>query len=135
MRWGRGLFRIWLVLSVIWVGGFFALERPDRAILSFLDANEALNEALERIESRSAEINSDGDSLNSEVFVIDDEAMKGLIMEKAVAKASAALFRARTEQSKLEVRNYLFIAFVPVLILLALGWAILWAVRGFKRLD
>ncbi len=42
MNWARGLFRLWLVLSLAWVAVAFLIMRPDQAATRYFEAREEI---------------------------------------------------------------------------------------------
>jgi hypothetical protein len=104
VRWGRGFFRIWLVLSVLWIAGAVWVEtRPLSPGL--LPTPQAECEAA--------------------------EARSGVKTPDCVA-AMEFVFDAARRQQKTDAEKMAWVLVPPVLLLLA-GAAVAWAVRGFRR--
>jgi hypothetical protein len=99
LRVARGLFRLWLVLSVLWIGGVGYVTWQTMP-------------------------SADGWAVNREVERLDTE-MKRQNIEIA-----------RWEMYKRAHNSLLWhasvIALAPPAFALALGWALVWALRGFR---
>ena len=111
LRVGRGLFRLWLILSVLWVVGmaFMAWESLD---------------SIDQIETRAT---SKWDtSIPRNMFDGAPPDPK----EYPAAKAAASKTAAEDRRSLFWRANLL--TFLPPAFLLALGSTLVWAFRGFR---
>lgn len=57
MNWARGLFRLWLVLSVIWIVAVAMLFRPDQVYASKFESTERAKELATEIKAGLADGN------------------------------------------------------------------------------
>jgi hypothetical protein len=107
LRVARGLFRLWLILSVLWVGGvgYVTWSKPP-----VYDFDWVLPSELPSIEELNKRLN---EPFDPDLYLREkkDEQRRAAI--KAIWLASA-------------------IAFVPPAFVLALGSALIWALRGFR---
>ena len=107
MKWQRGLFRLWLVLSVCWivaVGAFTWATLPE--VPSRPPAKEEKSDIVQ------------GES--GPEFKFDPEAFEAF-------KRSAERSAERTER----IKSAAVLAFAPPSIVIVLGVAFAWAIKGF----
>ena len=103
LRVARGLFRLWLVLSVLWIGGVGYVTGQ-----TVPSANSsAVNMEVERLDMELKRQN-----IEIAPWEVYKRAHNSLLYEHLW---HASVF-----------------ALVPPVILLALGWALVWAFRGFR---
>ena len=126
MRVARGLFWLWLVLSVLWVAGMaFMVGQSFGAI----DRVETLATSSWNPSDPSATRCPDN------AFTSLGNAHDGLFVPAQPRKYLAA--KAAAQRKAAEDRRSLFwranfLAFLPPAFLLALGSALVWAFRGFR---
>jgi hypothetical protein len=104
MKWARGLFRLWLVLSVLWIG--FVATMTWQTLPT--DPNPPLR------------------------FVIDKPGDELSWWEKYRSAAADLPDAPRIIDGREQIRSAVFEAFIPPLSMLALGAALIWAMRGFR---
>jgi len=122
----RGLIRLWIALSLLWVG-----------MVSYIAINEnigSLEEASTRIEGlKSGRIHENGwedapEPKNSEPLsanaTVDTTVAKSLAVARAEAKRDEVLKRVGS--------GFLLIGLLPPLLLLALGFIAAWVIAGFR---
>jgi hypothetical protein len=142
MNWSRGLFRLWLVASIIWIaavllvrGTFGEIEiyligqyrRTDVAAdeLSVSPVKEGIFTVA--FEGLAFEIDTGG------VQPSDTDKWSQLLMAAALEmNKSSATYNARLRKSKAAALAGIAFAALPPLFVLALGTSLLWAVRGFS---
>ena len=49
MNWKRGLFRIWLLITVLWVAILVSVARPDRIVSTYWEHYQTASDASERL--------------------------------------------------------------------------------------
>lgn len=158
MRWGRGLFRLWCVLSLLWLLLVAAIMRPDEDIerlWSMRDLptserrpvayNRETGEAvrLEANEWVPTETRPDDDG-NILVFdgkdwrllaayesapVIEDDGTPSQVM-KSQLLVKADEIRSKMKSDLIEFGG---VAGIPPLGMLVVGMGLFWAVRGFRQ--
>ncbi len=114
INWARGLFRIWLLLSLVWMGVLTIALRPDEALPGYY-------EAYERAQGYAREVRSLEDATGEEKLKRDKAIALFLASDKMVTKYKDVLIR------------YGVIAIAPSAALLVLGAGLLWAFRGFTN--
>ena len=108
VRWGRGFFRLWLVLSVMWVVAiFFIVDTPK-------DLSRAYRLHL---------------SMNAEAAAPVAGSSKDSLIDAALDEAQAELWT-RTTQN---LRHSASVGFIPPATVLLIGAMIAWALRGFRK--
>jgi hypothetical protein len=107
LRIARGLFRLWLVLSVLWIGGVAVMTWSRPPVYDF---DWVLPSELPSIEEANKRLN---EPFDPDLYLREkrDEERRAAI--KAIWHAS-------------------LIAFLPPAFVLALGSALVWAFRGFR---
>ena len=116
INWAQGMFRLWLVLSVIWILGMAIALRPDRSFHEYLQYQSMISE------------NSETTSRFSRFA--DDK--QRLALERAYERAMKEV-QERMQRKRAEVAVSAALMFIPSFVLLALGAALYWIVIGFKR--
>lgn len=117
INWAKGLFRIWLVLTLIWAGLMFMDQRPDRELKQYMTMRPAVEQA-EALASAS----SDPITLPS-----------GRLSTRAEMASLLAELRERQTARWNRIAGYAQAVMIPSLLLLALGMMLRWAIRGFKK--
>jgi hypothetical protein len=154
MAWGRGLFRVWVVLATIWViavtlfmwqsvanpyisWGGFKMGQGDP---EYLDPYGEKIAAARELKSRKLlveyEIAYDKTALRKTAFFfpntsLHEDNLKAITayIPEATAIQNAKIGKARSEA----LYGALWAAILPPMILLLLGLAIRWALMGFRR--
>jgi hypothetical protein len=111
LRVARGLFRLWLVLSVLWIGGVVVVTWwtfPQRELPSYceLPANER---STDLDCSWLARVKRDWS------IILDPEAPPWAVPEREAVRVAIPL------------------ALMPPMLALALGSALIWAIKGFRQ--
>jgi len=114
VNWGRGLFRLWLVTSVIWVGGWFLAMRPDQAYNKY---STGFAEAKSIVSDATPYQNATTDK---------DKALWAAHMEKLRRTDD------RIEGNKRDMQSFVAIGPGFSLGLLIIGGGLYWAFRGFR---
>jgi len=117
INWGKGSFRIWLILTLIWAGLMFMDERPDQQLKQYL----TMRRAIERAEVL-ANAPSDPVTLPS-----------GEMSTRAEVASDLILMREQQAARMSRVTGYAQSVLIPSLLLLALGMMLGWAIRGFRK--
>ena len=115
INWARGLFRIWLLLSLVWMGALTIAFRPDEALPGYY-------EAYERTYGYGLEVVS---------IPKDATGDEKLRRDKAIALMMAS--DRETTEYKDDLIRYAVIAIAPSMTLFVLGAGLLWAFRGFRH--
>lgn len=133
LTWGRGLLRLWIVLSVLWAVVVAIALRPDEVITDYQSAKAALGK---------------GDGLYSyddlvrasqNAAAADDPAAAERLAQMADRAKEApdgmlrSSERTKMDQAMRELKEDVAAILAPILISFALGAALLWAVRGFRK--
>ena len=127
MRVARGLFWLWLVLSVLWVAGMAFMVGQS---FGSIDQIETLATSSWNPSHPSATRCSDNASNK-----FTEMRLRGCLdppspEEYLAAKAAAQRTAAEDRRSLFWRAN--FLAFLPPAFLLAVGWALVWAFGGFR---
>lgn len=133
MAWGRGLLRLWIVLSVLWAVVMVIALRPDEAITNYQTAKSALG---------------DGDGLYSYDDLVrasqnatdaDDQEASARLAEMAERAKEApdgnlrSSERTSMDRAMRELKGSAAAIFAPILVSFTIGAALLWAIRGFRK--
>jgi hypothetical protein len=106
LRVGRGLFRLWLVLSVLWIGGVGVVTWrtfpviPEWAVV------------CER-------------PFDPDAFLADKPQPPCTLFERVKAQLV-------DDDGRAAIQSAILLAFLPPAFVLALGSALVWAIRGFR---
>jgi hypothetical protein len=145
MTWGRGLFRLWVIVSVLWVAAVLLMEEMGQKNVSALLGGSELRTNIsvadlvvtkpqDGVIVVSAE---NGRSLKFrtggvvESMTEDWQLMLGAAVER-LNDQNAALNGARHRRARTELNNALLVGLLPPFCLLVLGWGVLWTLRGFR---
>jgi hypothetical protein len=144
MNWTRGLFRLWVVASILWaigialtaIGGWPAYsEHKYYAWNSATSEFKAVDwrDDYETEKSIAAGEVSAVDNPEGFTIVIAKDLQTNQAMKDAVLKVRASV----ASEYPLRIGSYLFagagFAIVPPILLLLIGMAIIWVARGFWR--
>ena len=116
MNWARGLFRLWFVLSILWIAIWAIAMRPDQELTRY---NESYAEAKALANDlRQSALGDDPTELQT-----------ALLWDKKE--------RLRRADSKVQSSHASFMAFLAIgpgvaAGFLVFGAALLWALRGFR---
>jgi hypothetical protein len=131
MKWSRGLFRLWLFLSAIWICVMLFIVEPHKAYFRMSEAQEALT-SNDGLVSKDEFLQG---AANAEAA--DDEAASQRLRIMAEGLVDGALYETdsyvKLEQAKSALTNATFVTFAPVGVLFLLGAGFLWVCRGFRN--
>ena len=163
MNWKRGLLRVWAVVSVLWVGvAFYSNDTVQRvrdvsADLTYTRPNKSsyrypanlysaelqkvrtalINKISKDIEKERKEVALSSQSRGSispyemEILFYEDEGISSEKLAELEVSRLFANYHPRTIWPPL--LDFAKLAFIPPLLLLALGYIGLWVGRGFRR--
>ena len=119
MNWARGLFRVWVILTLAWAALLFMDERPDQQLRQYL----VMRPAIERAEAL-ANAPSDPVTLPN-----------GELSTRAEVAADLEKLRERQEARLDRLAGYAQSVALPSVLLFALGVMAIWAIRGFGSAE
>jgi hypothetical protein len=126
LRVARGLFRLWLVISVLWLAGV-AFTAWD----NFKNIDDAETQAMN---SWTADVDAtrcpDDNPFHS--ACTSPPSQKEYLAAKANAKKEAAAKEAAAQRQS-AIWSFPLLAFLPPAFVLALGAALIWAFSGFRQ--
>lgn len=133
MAWGRGLLRLWIVLSVFWAVALMAGFRADETITNYLSAKSALGDRdgyysfsdLSRASQNAAKAN---DSVA--VAWLEEMAERAIKAPDGKIKSQELI---RLESAASDLKLFATLIFAPILVTFLIGAALLWAFRGFME--
>jgi len=133
LTWGRGLLRLWIVLSVLWAVVMVVALRPDEAITDYQSTKAALGEddglyTEDDLIRASQNASAAGDS--AAAVRLAQMAEKARETPDGTLKSSE---RTKMDRAVRDLKAGLVAILVPILGTLVLGAAFLWAIRGFRR--
>jgi hypothetical protein len=119
VRFAAGLFRLWIVLTVLWLGAagtYIAVSYQNTPQHHLIKGRVAFDDLIPVYEHcwRS----SDGKTVGIDDFISDEDMTRILECERDVDRW-------------LTVRNGVLIALCIPIIILVVGWGLVWAFRGF----
>jgi len=117
MNWARGLFRLWLVLSMLWISAMGITLRPDQALSDYREHVAKAQEVAPKV----------ADLMDLESPTLEQEQNRTVLL---------AVLRAHDDKAERSKRNLLtFITFslIPSIAILVTGGGLYWAVRGFRQ--
>ena len=119
INWGRGLFRIWLLITVLWVAMLVSLARPDKIVSTYWGHYQTVSEQSEALAA-----------LQEKVFL-------NLSEEQQNALENATQRRLDEARKQLGYARSNLLSFAGGLIglpaiLFALWAVLLWLLRGFR---
>jgi hypothetical protein len=139
MNWARGLFRLWLVVSMLWVVlASLAMDTP-KAIKDYLGSGfirtdvAASDVSLLPISENVFEAVVDGRSFEIETPVTQRDSAAWTRMLDSIAEEfnrTATLENARVRS---EAIGIILTTILPPLLVFTLGISLLWALRGFSQ--
>lgn len=118
MNWGRGLFRLWLVLSVLWIGTWGFAMRPDQALAEYRESTAAMDSPAERAlgllpPDRTEQITEEG-------------------LQYLALAAVQEKHRKKVERSANNLKAFISIGPAFSATVFIIGALLLWAFRGFR---
>lgn len=142
MAWGRGLFRIWVVASVLWaIGALIATDAPSNARKYFFEKVLPID-----VSGGDIELSNPIDGIVTATYggksytvdtngVTPEMADDWLRVKKAVAKLvnqNAAVNNADIRIALRDLMTAVSLAVAVPLAVLAIGASFIWAGRGFR---
>lgn len=142
MNWSRGLFRLWLVISAIWIIAALLVTQTFEAVGDYLNG-QSLRTNVISSELSVSPVENDVVTVTFEgrAFVIEtagvqpsqgDEWSEFLRAAALLVNQDAAINNAQRRRTKADILNGMWIATLPPLAMLLLGTSLLWAMRGFS---
>ena len=140
MRWGRGFFRAWIVLSVIWIGlsVYYFGPTPYRWWSPRL-AYEFQKDEADPITAVFDPSKSQAQLTDDVIAAIKDAAAKSVNvadrevdLSKTKPELAVADIARAYDQMKQKTRTAWLFTLTPPLALLGLGLCITWILRGFR---
>lgn len=133
MRWARGFFRLWLVLSLFWIVGMSLAVRPDQTYQAYSAAKMSLGQS-----NGFVSIDTLSDAADRAIAANDEPAANKLLAMAVAAKRSPeGLYK--TEKRKAferqlgKLKGGIGLIFFPVIFAFIIGACLVWAFRGFQR--
>lgn len=140
MNWSQGLFRLWIVFSVLWMAFAFLAMETFETLGDYLDGqllrtDIAADElSISPVDGGIATVTIDGRSLEVDPGGVRFGDEEWAPMLDALAKKmnqDAAQNNARIRRARADVLAGIGLATLPPLAVLVFGASLLWAVRGF----
>lgn len=151
----RGLWRLWIVLSLFWIVSVGMVHRPDTSAWRFWNAsagrsadpavieaadprNGGTHYVVQWADGRTFKVTPPtGRSITEHGPLESTEApaIEGLDEDWALALAVARAHVVRAAQRRLSIddlKAFALMAFVPPVVVLGIGSAFVWALRGFR---
>ena len=132
LRVARGLFRLWLVLSVLWIGAVGILAWWTFPVLDWVLISASQEPGKAIFEMRAP----DGKTykITGPEGATKEDAQGELIRQSpdlGHARGKPISAEAAGEERRLAIWHASLLAFLPPALVLALGSALVWAFRGF----
>lgn len=133
MRWARGFFRLWMVLSLFWVVAMFFAMRPDQTYQEYSAAKMDLGENNGLVSANTL-INA-----AERAIAVDDipAANKLFAMAAAAKRSPNGLYeteKRKTLERRLKgLKEEIGFTLLPPIIAFIIGACLVWALRGFQR--
>jgi hypothetical protein len=133
LRWGPGFFRAWVVISALWVAAtVYAIKPPTYALL--------WNAPKYEISFPSGKVTVDTSRSHQELVAMLDDALAKEAAPKPGEKSKAEsrdeildYFGARYSSAGDRASEAWLMTVVPPGVLLFIGLAVAWIIRGFRR--
>lgn len=117
MNWARGLFRLWLVLSVLWIAMWAVVMRPDQQWSQYTESYAKAEELARDLRERIS-----GDNMTE-------------AQSEAILRAKEELFLRtdrKVQSSWSTIMSFLAIGLGVSAGLFVIGVSLFWALRGFR---
>ena len=133
MRWARGFFRLWIVLSLFWVAGLFLSMRPDQTYQRYSEAKANLGEtdgfvSIDTLVDAAAKAAENNDMPAANKLRAMAEAARR--SPEGQHKTEA---RKKFERRDRGLKGDIGFILLPPIIALIIGSCLAWALRGFRR--
>lgn len=127
MNLGRGFFRIWVLLSVIWFTHSFVSYEPHVQLQTYLENSKKLPLFQSVVD----------DELSTDPNVVSQQAP---LFEEKQQDPERFLLRTLQMQVKVDLarqhlEEFALYTLIPIVSLFCIGWLLLWTIRGFSRND
>lgn len=136
MNWKRGLFRLWLIFSVVWFGSIAYLHLPNGLVTPVaVSTSFTETDAEFRFEGEQnlACYQANCITFNAPLVIPGKEGeWQNTTQATNELKFSIAKSNATARRLHHESRQWLYAAVIVPLLLLAAGATLGWALRGFK---
>jgi hypothetical protein len=142
MKWGRGFFRTWLVLSVIWIGLFIYFAEPKtyswlwRAPKYEVEFSSGHRTTFDTSKSHQDLVADVTEELKREAerLKIRDRQAADEILQSVPPKSDQLLtdINSRYQTAGEQAERVWLATFIPPVVLLGLGLCIAWILRGFR---
>lgn len=133
MDLGKGLLRLWIFLSFLWILLVFWQDRPHEAFREYHIAQKALGDddgvySKAEIITAAEKAEAAGDML---------AAVRLMRVADGVANGPGGTFkteeRLKLDQALARLQASAWLTLTPIILLLVVGAGMLWVFRGFKR--
>ena len=149
VNWRRGLFRIWVIASILWIGvviafGWQAVQDPYVGSFAFIEgrgdtpwaysSTEAAAARKAKLDGTMREISVKGGAPGITYFTteFDDNALTARMEQ--LAPLMVGFYAAEQERNRPNtIIGAGLAAIVPPIVVLILGAALFWALSGFRR--
>lgn len=146
IRWGRGFFRVWIVLAIVWIGLGTAISlgtavdpyiSPRLAAVPSDTGKVTLYPTYGTVADDVRRLVSEGAMKSTEIaegfsfYTTTASSAEGVARATVEAKAAVEDYVA-SETTKARVSAVAW-TLLPPLAVLIVGWAIGWAISGFRR--
>jgi len=161
IHWARGLFRLWLVLSLVWAGVILSIERPDRVFQALMADKERAREIAASLEVDMGEIDLNleveraaaaaraardqanpsedmqatglGETKETEALRQRAEVLRRAALMRAQVRAQVAVLELEAAFKRERIQATVGLVLLPPAVLLLIVATLLWALRGFRR--
>jgi len=141
MNWKKGLFRLWVVLSLIWTApwlGFVVFDiggdiSEFKASINAIDQKTHSFKLREYFDPKYSCLRMELGNSGIAVQVCDSEVKEGLKDDTAVREAMRKKIESRISGAREHQNRILPIALLPPFFLLIIGAGLYWAFAGFRR--
>ena len=132
MRWGRGFFRIWVVLSVLWIAAAVYVYEPKTYAYPWRAAYELNFEGQPVIELN---LRKSEEEISAELLTAMLSFKPNLTRAEIQKDRDQLLTRllATREAANQEARKAWLATLVPPVLLFCFGLCIVWIARGFRH--
>ncbi|KQX40405.1 hypothetical protein ASD04_07200 [Devosia sp. Root436] len=151
IAWGRGFFRAWMLLAILWVVGAGMIgwgtvmapyvrdivvtapndpTKPAEIFFEFSDQHEALDDAVKSGIAVENPVRPDVTLFTAKTLPADQLTAR---LAEARVLVDDYYQRETTAKRSAAIPTALSAVFIPPLVLLLLGWAIGWVLSGFRK--
>jgi hypothetical protein len=124
ISWSRGLWRLWLVGSILWVGFVAVILRPDQAISTYWDFRN-VNFLLSVREVVALSDNPFDQAFGTAGHSpLSPEERRNLDLRMEAKR--------RFTDAKAKLQGFGLFGFIPPILIFSIGISLIWAARGFN---